>query len=453
MKRCPYCMQNCIGPICPHCGNNIQVKPHLIHLPVGTLLNKRYEVGGALGQGGFGITYVAWDRKLQQRVAIKEYFPNRCTSQTRRNQTQVCPLNGYEQIYSKGMQTFAHEGQTLATIAHIPEVVHVLDGFHENNTSYIVMEFIEGKNLEKIVEQKGRMSADEVRELFLPLLHVMEQLHQMNITHRDISPDNIICMPNGTLKLIDFGSARQIENGKSVTVNLKAGFSPAEQYTSQGQGPWTDVYSMAATIYYCLTGTRPVSAAERLEDIDNVDPLLPPSKLDAVLTKEQEEVILWGMTVQPKQRPMNMSVFARQFQDAFPQPEPPKPEPKPVDPTYNPDEKENGNSDSNSGDIGKTVKDSVIEEQKVVIIDDPINPYDDPNKEKKPNWILLIVAAVFCVWLLGALVGALFLAGMYGIFKKDSKISTKGAKIIAAIAWFIVCVILSVVLSLLVSLL
>ena len=148
---------------------------------------------------------------------------------------------------------------------------------------------------------------------------------------------------------------------------------------------------------------------------------------------------------------MNMSVFARQFQDAFPQP--PKPDPKPVDPTYNPDEKENGNSDNNSGGIGKTVKDPVIEEQKVINNYDQPKPYVDEKQEKKPNWILLIVAAVFCVWLLGALVGALFLAGMYGIFKKDSKISTKGTKIIAAIAWFIVCVILSVVLSLLVSLL
>ncbi len=403
MKRCPHCMKNSIGPVCPYCGKSTAVEAHSSLLPVGTVLNGRYEVGAVLGQGGFGITYAAWDKQTQQRVAIKEYFPNRCTSKSRNNRVNVVALNGYEQVYAKGMQTFAHEGQTLAQVTHIPEVVHVLDGFHANNTSYIVMEFVEGKGLDKVIEEKGKMTTAEMTRLFAPLIKVIEQLHQMDITHRDISPDNVILMPNGTLKLIDFGSARHIENGKSVTIHLKPGFSPAEQYTTRGQGPFTDVYALAATIYYCLTATIPVRATERLEA--EVDPLKSPRALGADLTEEQEAVILWGMTVQPQERPRTMEIFARRFCELFPMPES-KPEPEPLEPTEETDIKADEQPDNESENIGKA-----LEDQKVT---DPYIPPKPYNKEvnkvkkehkekikKKPNkimlTILLSVAAVVVI--------------------------------------------------------
>ena len=175
------------------------------------------------------------------------------------------------------------------------------------------------------------MSADEVRELFLPLLQVMEKLHQMNITHRDISPDNIICVPNGTLKLIDFGSARQIENGKSVTVNLKAGFSPAEQYTSQGQGPWTDVYSMTATIYYCLTGMAPPCSPDRALE----DELMIPSRLGIEISAQQEEALLKGMEFRPRLRTRTIEGLYAALYKEVPPPPPPPPPPIP-DPVLKP---------------------------------------------------------------------------------------------------------------------
>ena len=327
MKRCPHCMQTMVGSNCPYCGKStaVEVKSHM--LPIGTVLKERYEIGAPLGQGGFGITYVAWDRKTQQRVAIKEYFPNRCTSLARTQKVTVCALNGYEQVYANGMKSFAHEGQMLAQVSHIPGVVHVFDGFNANNTSYIVMEFVEGETLKKIIGEKGRMSTEELTVLFTPLLKDLEQIHAMNITHRDISPDNIIRMPNGNLKLLDFGSARQIEDGKSVSLTLKPGFSPPEQYTTKGQGSFTDVYALTATMYYCLTATVPLSSPARLEG----EELPAPRQLGANLTGEQEAVLLWGMMTQPKDRPANMSIFARRFYEMFPLPEPePEPIPEPI---------------------------------------------------------------------------------------------------------------------------
>ena len=444
MKRCPHCMNNLIGSVCPVCGRKPTAETRSGCLPIGTLLNNQYELGNVLGQGGFGITYIAWDRKRQRKVAIKEYFPNRCTSPFRKNKISVCAMNGFEQIYAKGMQNFAHEGHTLAQITHIPEVVHILDCFNANNTAYIVMEYIEGKSLEQIIKEKGKLSVSEMTTLFTPLIKVMEQLHQMNITHRDISPDNIICMPDGKLKLIDFGAARQIENGKSVTVTLKPGFSPPEQYTTRGQGAFTDVYALTATIYYCLTGAIPHTSPERLEN----DTMKSPRELGANLTEEQDAVLLWGMTVQPKERPANMTVFARRFYEVFPLHEP-QPEPVVDDVIITSPNIHKGTEDPDKGGTtipGKTVND----DNKTHVISESVNPYDVPKK-KETKIVLPIIGTVVSCWLFGILIGALFSWGIYEIFKKDSKISTKGAKIIVAVALFIVCFIVSTILGILIS--
>lgn len=440
MKRCPYCMNNLIGSVCPVCGRKPTTETHSSHLPIGTVLNNRYEIGVALGQGGFGITYVAWDRKSKQRVAIKEYFPNRCTSPIRKNKINVCAMNGFEQIYAKGMQNFAHEGQTLSQIAHIPEVVHILDGFNANNSAYIVMEYIEGKSLEQIIKEKGKLSVDEMAALFTPLIKVIERLHKMDITHRDISPDNIICMSDGRLKLIDFGAARQIENGKSVTVTLKPGFSPPEQYTTRGQGAFTDVYALVATIYYCLTGAIPQTSPERLEN----DTMKTPQELGAALTEEQEAVLLWGMTVQPKERPANMTVFARRFYEVFPLPES---EPKPIvdDVVITDPGMDIGSNDS--ADNGGTAPEKTSHDD----IKTPVISNSDVQEKKKANKLLLLAAAVVSYLFFGFLVGAFFLIGLWEIFKKDSKIGTTGAKIIVAVVLFIVCFLASTVLRLWIS--
>ena len=164
--------------------------------------------------------------------------------------------------------------------------------------------------------QKGKMTAGELLPKLPELLMDLDTLHRAGIIHRDISPDNLILMPNGKLKLLDFGSARSVQDGKSMTILLKAGFSPVEQYQSRGQGAWTDVYALAATIYYCLTGVIPPSSVDRLEE----DELQKPNALGAGLTAEQEEALVWGLVVQPKSRPASMEIF---HQRLFPTPPPP----------------------------------------------------------------------------------------------------------------------------------
>ena len=307
MEYCPHCMRPASGAVCASCGGNINWTAAPGQLPVGTLLRgaegHTYQIGAARGQGGFGITYAALDLTTNERVAVKEYFPTRCAQRSQVN--QVVPHTGQAEVYRGGMKCFLEEAMMLSAVGALPSVVTVHDCFEGNGTAYIVMEFVDGMPLHQVVAQKGRMTAQELLPKLPALLQDFVILHKAGVIHRDISPDNLILMPNGALKILDFGSARSLQDGKSMSVLLKEGFSPVEQYMSRGQGPYTDVYALAATLYYCLTGTLPPPAVTRLEQ----DTLQRPNALGAGLTAEQEEAILCGLIVQPKSRPANMEIF------------------------------------------------------------------------------------------------------------------------------------------------
>ena len=307
MEYCPHCMRPAIGTVCASCGGSINWTAAPGQLPVGTLLQgsdgHTYQIGAARGQGGFGITYAALDLTTNGRVAIKEYFPTRCAQRNQVN--QVIPHTGQAEIYRGGMKSFLEEAMMLSAVGALPSVVTVHDCFEGNGTAYIVMEFVDGMPLHQVVAQKGRMSAEELLPKLPALLQDFAILHKAGVIHRDISPDNLILMPNGALKILDFGSARSLQDGKSMSVLLKEGFSPVEQYMSRGQGPYTDVYALAATLYYCLTGTLPPPSVTRLEQ----DTLQRPNALGAGLTAEQEEAILCGLIVQPKSRTASMELF------------------------------------------------------------------------------------------------------------------------------------------------
>jgi len=278
-------------------------------LPMGTQLRGSsgtvYQIGAAKGQGGFGITYAAMDLMKGQRVAIKEYFPSRCATRTKGNRVQ--PLQGQQTVYQGGMRSFLEEAMMLSAVSALPSVVSVRDYFEANGTAYLVMEYVDGIPLHEVLRRRnGPMTANELLPKLPKLLEDLNTMHEARVIHRDISPDNLILMPNGTIKLLDFGSARSVQDGKSMTVMLKTGFSPVEQYQSKGQGAYTDVYALAGTIYYCLTGVVPPAAVNRLTK----DTLQPPNQNGAKLTAAQEKALLWGMTVQPKQRPQTMREFA-----------------------------------------------------------------------------------------------------------------------------------------------
>lgn len=322
MRRCPYCMRPAGGDRCPHCGRAVNVPnaPHL--LPVGFTINggsgQSYQIGAVMGQGGFGITYIGLDCTLNRRVAVKECFPARCAQ--RADGCRVAPRPGTEALFQGAIKSFLEEARMLAALEDIPSLVKVRSYFEFGGTAYLVMEFLDGKPLHQLVRKNGAIPAEELMPKLPVLLRDLSLMHQAGVIHRDISPDNLMWMPDGSLKLLDFGCARSMEDGKSMEVTLKPGFAPVEQYQTHGQGPYTDIYALSATLYYCLTGTIPPPSVDRLEE----DTLQPPTTLGARLTPEQEEALLWGMTVQPKSRPINMDVFAMRLLAV------PKAGPKPV---------------------------------------------------------------------------------------------------------------------------
>ena len=300
---CPYCMAPASpGQPCPHCGRDPGTyQPGSHHFLPGKLLHERYLVGHVLGEGGFGITYLGLDTSLERKVAIKEYFPTFLVSrETSLSLNVTCYSSQGQGTYEKGRERFLQEARTMAALDGIPEIVRVLDHFPENNTAYIVMEFLEGETLKDLVAREGVIPAGRMLELLEPVLRAMEAMHAAGIIHRDISPDNLMVLKSGTVKLMDFGCARDIEGDATKTVTLKHGFAPREQYTGRGQGPWTDVYALCATVYYCLTGKVPPRATERGQG--EQDSLIPPNQLGAALTADQEQALLKGLAVRSTDR-------------------------------------------------------------------------------------------------------------------------------------------------------
>ncbi len=275
------------------------------YLPPDTVLGDRYVVGRVIGQGSFGITYIGRDTLFDSVVAVKEYFP---AHHVYRNVTgaegiMVCLYEDEDQSeYKQMMGKFLDEAKRLSQFREVRGIVSVRDFFFENNTAYMVMEYVEGVSLKEYVEKHGPMKGEWVLTHMDPLMDALEKIHETGLIHRDISPDNIIVKPDSSLELIDFGSARETntEKEKSLTVVFKRGFSPAEQYRSRGeQGIFTDVYAVCATMYFCLTGTVPDEALERIF-VDETPSLLSMPQVE--LSRRQKKAVMKGISVRAKER-------------------------------------------------------------------------------------------------------------------------------------------------------
>ena len=273
-KRCVGCMkmkEN--SPICEHCGYNENI-PNLPHeLPIGTMLKGQYMVGKELGQGGFGITYMGWDCNLDIPVAIKEYYPNSFVSREASQSLTVTCSDSVGELYRTSRERFLREARALAKMRSVSGIVDVYNFFEENNTAYIIMEYVQGVDLKHYIRNLGRpLSPAELFAVLRPVMYVLEKVHEEGLVHRDISPDNIMIQPDGTAKLLDFGAVREVGSpelekmlSQSTDAILKHGFAPIEQYQRRGNlGPWTDVYALCATAHYCLTGKIPPDAPERM---------------------------------------------------------------------------------------------------------------------------------------------------------------------------------------------
>ena len=268
---CIHCMQekNNASEICPFCGfdpKTAEIPPY--HLQPFSILAGKYLLGMAIGEGGFGITYIGMDLNLEMKVAIKEYYPNGCATRNRsESNTVISYSSSMHDIFEEGREKFINEARLLAKCNNLPEIVSVKDFFKENHTAYIVMEYINGMTLKSYLKQNGgKLSAQKTLQMMQPVIHSLAKVHDMNLIHRDISPDNIMLCKDGAVKILDFGGARDyiFSTGKSMSIMLKPGYTPEEQYRAHGnQGPWTDVYALCATMYRCNTGTIPPESLER----------------------------------------------------------------------------------------------------------------------------------------------------------------------------------------------
>lgn len=306
-KLCPHCMRELeIGQtVCSFCGrkqDEMQDNPHA--LKPYTILQGKYLVGDVIGEGGFGITYIGFDMNLEMKLAIKEFYPNGFVtreSDVTSMVTNYTTSNNNSQ-YQKWKDSFVKEARNLAKFSDLPGIVHVRDFFQENNTAYIVMEYVEGETLKDYLASRGgRISVEETLEMMKPVIQSLSKVHAEGMVHRDISPDNIMIEEGGSVKLIDFGAARDFGSGdeKSLSVLLKPGYAPEEQYRSRGnQGPWTDVYAMCATIYRCITGEKPTEAMERMRQ----DDLKNPSSYGIDITPQIENTLLKGLEIYAENR-------------------------------------------------------------------------------------------------------------------------------------------------------
>lgn len=264
-----------------------------------TIVNGRYRIDRVLGEGGFGITYLVHDIEDDKAYALKEYFPLQ-TAFRNADTGEVCV---YEENNNKGKKRFREEAEILKEYRHLDGIVHVRDCFSFNETVYIVMEYIDGITLKEYVSLYGGFEYDEVMEMLSPIMKSLVILHRHSLIHRDISPDNIMIGMDNELYLIDFGAAKEVEDGKTTTVLLKAGYAPPEQYLNDGKlGAWTDVYGMCGTIYTALGGGVPTDAVARLQG----KALIPLNERGVQLEKWQWSAIEKGMSIRSAERYRDM---------------------------------------------------------------------------------------------------------------------------------------------------
>lgn len=301
-RQCRGCFEQYDGKydMCPHCGCTQDVQPkEPFELELGTVLDDRYIIGNAIGLGGFGITYKAWDEKLEMVVAIKEYYPSSMVNRIP-GTAEVIRFENKLNAFQFGLDRLIMEAQYMAQFNTHDNIVHVLSYFEANNTAYIVMEYLDGCTLGEFVQANGLKPWEESVDIVLQICEALNEIHKVGIIHRDISPDNIFMCNDGKVKLIDFGAARFAQNLESnYTVILKPGFAPPEQYTQVSeQGPWTDVYAVGATLYYLITGQKPEESTNRKMK----DTLPEPIEIIPELPQYISDGIMKAMAIEPHLR-------------------------------------------------------------------------------------------------------------------------------------------------------
>ena len=322
VKRCPHCMADLKeyddGP-CPVCGFDQDAVPQPEEaMPRNTILHGKYLVGDVLGQGGFGITYIGFDLSLEIKVAIKEYYPTGAVSRREGQSSLVWNSSNLSRGYRQNAyDDFLKEARKMARMDLIPSIVRVRETFLENETAYIVMDYVEGETLKTRLRRDGVMKFSDCLALLHPMMEDLDKVHAQGLIHRDISPDNIMIQPDGKVKLLDLGAAKDLTLQKEGTSQLvtKKGFSPPEQYMDGGKiGPWTDVYALCATIYYVCYGKLTPPALERMFTDDLTFEIAGKEPLPETVTAALKR----GLALQPGERTQSVAQLLSELENPGP---------------------------------------------------------------------------------------------------------------------------------------
>lgn len=283
-------------------------------LPLGTILNSRYRVCKVIGSGGFGITYQVWDTQNSVYKAVKEYFQQGVVNRIPGHTEVLISAPKRREEFEYGKERLLNEARIVAKFQS-SSIVRVDDYFEENNTAYMVMEYLETKTLEEyILERKSVLDSDLAIRIGVRICEALEEIHRAGVLHRDVSPDNIFVTSDGDVKIIDFGSARlSKEDVDDRLIVLKPGFAPPEQYekidvNNDRQQAWTDVYALGATLYLCMTGQVPAESSDRKADFDtNTDRVRYPHEINPNIPEFLSNVIMTAMAINIHERFQNAS--------------------------------------------------------------------------------------------------------------------------------------------------
>ena len=334
---CPNCFNEVTTSTCPHCGYTYDREgrdPDI--LAPGTVLNGIYTIGRCLGRGGFGITYSAYDKIEGAKCAIKEYYPGDIVE--RGTNDELIVDEEKTRLYKNGQKSFIEDAKSLSRLKENKNVVTYKNYFEANNTAYLVEEFLDGVNLKRFIAMhcsNGKMDLNNALTIITTISATLIDVHSKDILHRDITPENIFITSEGYIKLIDFGSARNYmrNNAEGMSVYIKPGYAPIEQYRSDGnQGPWSDIYSLAATFYYIVSGVSIKPAKERIHS----DRTVPLHQLCSDVNPQLSAVIHKALSNNASDRQQSVERFLKEINEATGEkPAPQQPQPKTPQPLQN----------------------------------------------------------------------------------------------------------------------
>lgn len=315
MKLCMGCMNEIEDHLstCPYCGfNETTLRQESYYLDPGTIIGGKYIVGRVLSYGGHTVSYMGMDAEMNRKVIVKEYLPSDFSTRSEGEKDVTIYSGDGQEQFEQGLTNFLNEANRIQQLQDAKGIAKVYDCLAENETGYVISEYVEGRTLKEILDGGKRYSAEEAADFIRQLLAGLADVHRMDIVHCDISPETIMVTDSGEIKLTDFGATRYVTtaNSKSLSIILKRGYAPEEQYRSKGvRGPWTDVYALGAVMYLMITGEVPQESVERALS----DDLKEPSKMGIDIPKNIENALMNALNVYQQDRTQSAEAFLQEL--------------------------------------------------------------------------------------------------------------------------------------------